>query len=597
MATFERRPEDDDIMRESHVVDVSSNVEGCEGMNLVEPDPQCLWLSSQGLPQHVTFELPHRELTAACLGWLCWHAYSTNPSGVHVSVSANGVTFTLLSRLQGAFYAGLQLHRLPPFSLLHYRYLRMTIISAHGADQTYMNQVFLWEHDASTVLHSLQSQGLDAMLVDPANAKDPPIQRNNKDTNNRDLSSSNNSTHASSNMKMADHMSMSAISAPSSVSLVNHPSPSAGSILKKTASSPTVTTKHQQQEIMEAESLLSQLNRQLTQVQAEVNHLANQSNSSFYSPSSSSSAPPLIYDPLMIPSEPFRSLVTSDIPTDTEKKLIEAQSQVQHLTTILDSTLNRLETTISDLSSGFSMLSNRVSALERSIPKAIVDTQSQLVHETVQRVHAELQRDGLNVTDLKSQVKSLVDSTISSHTKSSEAVPYITRKELTSFEKELMAMTIEPALNEQIQAVHKRVDVLLNRQTETQQQELHRLQRSLEERVNTHFSNVDSQMHSRFGEIQKRADSLLAELHATSKPGSSVNSSMSSPNTVSNRLNQAKILEEQKKIEEISAKLQQKFAEKARKLQILRTDGEERQGEPRVLFRQPFVTATDEAKY
>eukprot|EP00742_Colponemidia_sp_Colp-10_P011565 GILJ01012864.1.p1 GENE.GILJ01012864.1~~GILJ01012864.1.p1 ORF type:complete len:566 (-),score=96.07 GILJ01012864.1:85-1530(-) len=475
----------------------------------------------------------------------------------------------------------------------------MTITSAHGADQTYMNQVFLWEHDACTILRSLQSQGLDAMLVEPTNMKDPPVQRNNRDPGNNNNSNNNNSsknssTSSNNNVHVSSSMqsSVSPISAPSLSSLTNHSSPSAGSILKRNTS-PTVTTKYQQ-DVLEPESLLSQLSRQLNQVQAEVNHLANQSNSSFYSPSSSPQ--PLIYDPLIIPSGPFIPLVTSnqDVHTDTEKKLMEAQSQVQQLTTILNSTLNRLECTLADLSSGFNLLSNRVSALERNVPTAILDAQSQIIHEAAQQVHAELQRDGLNVTDLKSHVKSLVDSSINSYSKSSEAVSYITRKELSSFEKELMAMTIEPALNEQIQAVHKRVDVLLNRQSETQQQELQRLHKSLEDRVNTHFSNVDSQMHSRFGEIQKRADALLAELHATTRPGSSVNSSMSSPNTSSNRLNQSKVLAEQKKIEEISAKLQQKLAEKARKLQILRNDGDDRQAEPRVLFQQPVITAMDE---
>jgi hypothetical protein len=68
------------------IVDFSSEVEGCEAMNVVDPQLSNIWLTDEKSPQWLCLSLngnfEGQKTTIRALGWHCWHAYTTNPKTV-----------------------------------------------------------------------------------------------------------------------------------------------------------------------------------------------------------------------------------------------------------------------------------------------------------------------------------------------------------------------------------------------------------------------------------------------------------------------------------------------------------------------------------
>ena len=62
--------------------------------------PKLLWLSDEGLPQYVIFDLRkllERPKQFKCIGFDCWHDYNSNPKRIEISLSTdceNFITWT-----------------------------------------------------------------------------------------------------------------------------------------------------------------------------------------------------------------------------------------------------------------------------------------------------------------------------------------------------------------------------------------------------------------------------------------------------------------------------------------------------------------------
>lgn len=73
------------------IVDFSSEVEGCEATNVVDPQLPNIWLTDEKSPQWLCLSLngnfEGQKTTIRALGWHCWHAYTTNPKTVRIIAS------------------------------------------------------------------------------------------------------------------------------------------------------------------------------------------------------------------------------------------------------------------------------------------------------------------------------------------------------------------------------------------------------------------------------------------------------------------------------------------------------------------------------
>ncbi|TNV80220.1 hypothetical protein FGO68_gene958 [Halteria grandinella] len=122
---------------------------------LLSDDPRKLWLSpqnssrSQDIPTLIldisdpSFERP--EFFRA-LGLSCWHAYTSNPETIKLSISSDGVNFVHWQNLKVELRAGRQVFKLrEKVRGGDLKYLKLEIIKIHGGQQTYINQLFLYE--------------------------------------------------------------------------------------------------------------------------------------------------------------------------------------------------------------------------------------------------------------------------------------------------------------------------------------------------------------------------------------------------------------------------------------------------------------------
>lgn len=75
------------------IVDFSSEVEGCEATNVVDPQLPNIWLTDEKSPQWLCLSLngnfEGQKTTIRALGWHCWHAYTTNPKTVRIIASGH----------------------------------------------------------------------------------------------------------------------------------------------------------------------------------------------------------------------------------------------------------------------------------------------------------------------------------------------------------------------------------------------------------------------------------------------------------------------------------------------------------------------------
>ena len=66
----------------ARLVGCTSEKAGCAAQNALSAFEHELWLSDESLPQHVTVRFSGRPLHL--IGWVCWHAFATNPRTVRV---------------------------------------------------------------------------------------------------------------------------------------------------------------------------------------------------------------------------------------------------------------------------------------------------------------------------------------------------------------------------------------------------------------------------------------------------------------------------------------------------------------------------------
>jgi len=106
-----------------------------------------LWLSEDGIPQQITFDisgLTTRSPFYKCIGWTCWHAYSSNPSVVEILVSEDNNSFRTWIICHAELKAGTQIFAIDPLPN-KYSFIQFIIRETYGASKTYMNQVLLFE--------------------------------------------------------------------------------------------------------------------------------------------------------------------------------------------------------------------------------------------------------------------------------------------------------------------------------------------------------------------------------------------------------------------------------------------------------------------
>ena len=133
------------------VAECSSFLAGCEPENVLLEDDQKLWLSHEGLPQHITLDV--RDVSAinvnakfVSFGWYCWHSYSTNPKTMEVSVSVDNENFDIVQRVQGSANNGLCSFILEsPLFLRDISYIKIAVQEVFGGEQVYINRLYLFD--------------------------------------------------------------------------------------------------------------------------------------------------------------------------------------------------------------------------------------------------------------------------------------------------------------------------------------------------------------------------------------------------------------------------------------------------------------------
>ena len=125
---------------------------GCEPDNVLVEDIQKLWLSHEGLPQHVILDV--RDVSTIdvklqslyLFGWYCWHSYSTNPKTIEVSVSNDNENFDVVQKVQGSASTGLSTFALEsPLFLRDISYIKFAVQEVFGGEQVYINRLYLFD--------------------------------------------------------------------------------------------------------------------------------------------------------------------------------------------------------------------------------------------------------------------------------------------------------------------------------------------------------------------------------------------------------------------------------------------------------------------
>ena len=150
-----------DPMYNTSIAECSSYLAGCEPENVLLKDNQSLWLSHEGMPQYIVFDLTHASTLhpdgkIVSFGWYCWHSYTTNPKKVQVSVSHDNKNFKIIGTVKGSSSSGLCRFLFPkPAKLESFSYLKFTVLEVFGGDQVYINRFYLFsEGDIGMIYNS-----------------------------------------------------------------------------------------------------------------------------------------------------------------------------------------------------------------------------------------------------------------------------------------------------------------------------------------------------------------------------------------------------------------------------------------------------------
>jgi hypothetical protein len=133
------------------LVDCSSETNSNEAVNILDPRPAKLWLSSEGLPQWLSISLlglkdiDKRSICIRTIGWRCWHAYHTNPRKVTLHVSADGAKFRVWDKfIVPRPASGTHLFCCAPISIAIYPYIALEVTHTFGGLQTYINRIYFY---------------------------------------------------------------------------------------------------------------------------------------------------------------------------------------------------------------------------------------------------------------------------------------------------------------------------------------------------------------------------------------------------------------------------------------------------------------------
>lgn len=170
------------VLNESNSAKVhskSSEVRGCAAVNVLCENEKRLWLSDQGLPQELVFDLTHvvsRPDNCCSFGWYCWHSYKSNPSLVELWASEDLSHWLKWGSFQGKPENGENLFRISPLSK-QYSYLKLIICDTFGSSNTYLNQVFLYEDLGESISKSIEDSQEEKSIEDsPSKSfEDPKI--------------------------------------------------------------------------------------------------------------------------------------------------------------------------------------------------------------------------------------------------------------------------------------------------------------------------------------------------------------------------------------------------------------------------------------
>lgn len=141
----------------------SSEVRGCAAVNVLCDNEKRLWLSEQGLPQEIIFDLTHvksRPDHCCTFGWYCWHSYKSNPSLVELWVSEDESHWLKWGSFEGKPTNGENLFKINPLPL-QYTFLKLLICDTFGSSNTYINQVYLFEDLGDSISKSLDDSKED----------------------------------------------------------------------------------------------------------------------------------------------------------------------------------------------------------------------------------------------------------------------------------------------------------------------------------------------------------------------------------------------------------------------------------------------------
>ena len=134
------------------LVDFSSEVIGCEAINVLDARISKIWLTCEGLPQWLCLSLANvhpegQNIVIRTIGWHCWHPYTSNPKTILIHVSSDGSKFKLWDHLSSKESKGTQLFCCTPINSSVYPYIAFEIKEAYGGSQTYMNRIYLYSEE------------------------------------------------------------------------------------------------------------------------------------------------------------------------------------------------------------------------------------------------------------------------------------------------------------------------------------------------------------------------------------------------------------------------------------------------------------------
>lgn len=127
------------------LVSATSERQNCAGGNVLEGNERLIWVSKEGMPQALEFDLSgmrKRPKDLQCLGWECWHPYSSNPSVIELYASEDGQDYVKWAKCVADLKAGNQFFRIDPLPRKYQR-LKVLIVETHGAANTYLNRLYL----------------------------------------------------------------------------------------------------------------------------------------------------------------------------------------------------------------------------------------------------------------------------------------------------------------------------------------------------------------------------------------------------------------------------------------------------------------------